>query len=111
MRRAFAYLRVSGRGQVEGDGFPRQREAIKGYASANGIRITEWFQEEGVSGKTDLENRPALHALMTALHSDGVALVLVERLDRLARDLMVQESIFSDLRRKGFELVSVTEPD
>jgi DNA invertase Pin-like site-specific DNA recombinase len=48
---------------------------------------------------------------MEALHADGVKLVLVEKLDRLARDLMVQESILRDLRNDGFSLVSVMEPD
>ena len=45
------------------------------------------------------------------VHSNGVRTVIVERLDRLARDLMVQESIVGDLRKNGFELLSVAEPD
>ena len=111
MQKAFAYLRVSGRGQIEGDGFPRQRAAVKAYADAHGIRIVRFFQEEGVSGTKDLEDRPALTELMLALHSNGVRIILIERLDRLARDLMVQETILSDLRKNGFELISATEPD
>jgi hypothetical protein len=39
---AFGYLRVSGRGQLAGDGFPRQREAIQRYADAHGIKIARW---------------------------------------------------------------------
>lgn len=109
--RAFAYLRVSGRGQLDGDGFPRQKAAIKAYADAHNIRIVKWFEEQGVSGKKDLENRPALQDLLIALHADGTRLVLIERLDRLARDLMVQETIIGDLRKHDFELVSVAEPD
>ena len=35
----------------------------------------------------------------------------MESLGRLARDLMVQESILHDLKRHGFDLVSVAEPD
>ena len=56
-------------------------------------------------------DRPAWSALMTALHSNGVRTVIVERLDRLARDLMVQETTIADLQRHGFTLVSVQEPD
>jgi DNA invertase Pin-like site-specific DNA recombinase len=108
---AKAYLRVSGRGQVEGDGFPRQKAAIKAYADAHGVRISRYFQEEGVSGTKDLENRPALTELMLALHSNGVTTVIVEKLDRLARDLMIQETIVADLRKSGFTLISVAEPD
>jgi DNA invertase Pin-like site-specific DNA recombinase len=111
MRRAYAYLRVSGKAQVQGDGFPRQLAAIKGYAAEHGIRIVKVFREEGVSGTRDLADRPALSDLMIALHGDGVRLILVEKLDRLARDLMVQETILGDLRKHGFELVSVAEPD
>ena len=111
MTKAFAYLRVSGRSQVEGDGFERQIQAIKGYAKAHDVRIVKTFRDEGVSGAKDLDNRPALAALVEALLGDGVRLVLIERLDRLARDLMIQESILGDFKRKGFELVSVTEPD
>jgi len=108
---AFAYLRVSGKGQVKGDGFPRQLAAIRQYAKANGIRIKKVFREEGVSGAKELANRPALSELMGALHSNGTRLVLVEKLDRLARDLMIQETIIGDLRKHGFELVSAAEPD
>ena len=50
MDKAFAYLRVSGKGQIEGDGFTRQLAAIKKYADANGIKIAKVFREEGISG-------------------------------------------------------------
>jgi DNA invertase Pin-like site-specific DNA recombinase len=109
MRKAFAYLRVSGKSQVEGDGFPRQMAAIRQYT---GLKIVKWFDEEGVSGATELENRPALTELIVALaeHKD-VEVVIVEKLDRLARDLMVQETILGDLRKRGIELISCMEPD
>lgn len=111
VNKAFAYLRVSGKGQIDGDGFPRQLAAIRKYASANATRIVRVFREEGVSGTRDLENRPALQDLLVALHSNGTKLVLVEKLDRLARDLMIQESIIADMKRHGFEIISVSEPD
>jgi DNA invertase Pin-like site-specific DNA recombinase len=111
MEKAFAYLRVSGKGQVDGDGFTRQLEAIRRYAAAHDLRIVKVFREEGVSGAKDLENRPALLDLMAALHSNGTKVVLIEKLDRLARDLMIQETIIGDLRKHGFTLVSVSEPD
>lgn len=37
--------------------------------------------------------------------------MLLERLDRVARDLMVQESIIADFKRKGLDVISVNEPD
>src|SRR5207249_10420907 len=35
----------------------------------------------------------------------------IEKLDRLARDVVVQETIIADMQRKRFEIRSVTEPD
>jgi DNA invertase Pin-like site-specific DNA recombinase len=109
--KAFAYLRVSGKGQVDGDGFPRQRAAVKSYADAHAIHVVQFFEEKGVSGTKDLDDRPALQAMMLALLSNGVRTVLIEKLDRLARDLMVQETLIADFRKNGFEVVSVAEPD
>jgi DNA invertase Pin-like site-specific DNA recombinase len=111
MTKAFAYLRVSGMGQIDGDGFTRQSEAIGRYAAFSGMVILETFREEGVSGTKDLENRPALQNLLLAIDNGEVRMVLIERLDRLARDLMVQETILGDLRKRGITVVSVTEPD
>ena len=111
MQKAHAYLRVSGKGQVEGDGFTRQLKAIKEYAAAHDIKIVNVYREEGISGTKESADRPAWSELMTALHANGVKVVIVEKLDRLARDLMVQETIVADLRKHGFELVSVAEPD
>jgi DNA invertase Pin-like site-specific DNA recombinase len=110
-KKAFAYLRVSGKGQVDGDGFPRQLAAVKAYAASNGIRIVRVFEEKGVSGANELVDRPAFVEMMVALQADGVKLVLCEALHRLARDLMIQESILHDMKRNGLELVSVAEPD
>lgn len=111
MTKAFAYLRISGGGQVQGDGFTRQLPAIQKYAKEHGIRVAKVFREEGVSGAKDLDERPALAEMLEALHGNGTKLVLIEKLDRLARDLLIQETIIGDLRRHGFELVSVMEPD
>ena len=109
--KAFGYLRVSSVGQVEGDGFPRQRAAIESYAAKNGIEVVRLFEERGISGTKDMDDRPALQEMLVALMSNGVKTVIIEKLDRLARDLMVQEAIIRDLQQKGFEIVSVAEPD
>jgi DNA invertase Pin-like site-specific DNA recombinase len=110
MKTAFAYLRVSGRGQIDGDGFVRQEQAIRQYAAAHGLEIVQVFREEGVSGTKDLESRPALLELMETVKETG-GTVVIEKLDRLARDLMVSESILADFQRKGITVVSVAEPD
>ncbi|HKD05605.1 MAG TPA: recombinase family protein [Bryobacteraceae bacterium] len=111
MQKAFAYLRVSGRGQIEGDGFSRQHAAIKTYAGLHDFRVVREFREKGVSGTIETMDRPAWAEMIQALHSNGVRTILVEKLDRLARDLMVQEAAIADLHKSGFTLVSVREPD
>jgi site-specific DNA recombinase len=109
--KAFGYLRVSSEGQVEGDGFARQRSSIETYAKAHGIEIVKFFQERGVSGTTEGDDRPAFQEMLVALLSNGTRAVLIERMDRIARDIVIQESILKDLIRRGFELISVSEPD
>ena len=98
-------------GQVDGDGFTRQSEAVAHYAAGAGITVRQTFRDEGVSGAKDLENRPALQNLLLAMDTGEVRVVIIERLDRLARDLMVQETILGDLRKRGITVVSVAEPD
>ncbi len=109
--KAYAYLRVSGKSQIDGDGFPRQRTAIEMHAKASGIEIAEYFEERGVTGAAEWENRPAWVEMLDKIVNNGVRTIVIERLDRLARDLMVQEHIIADLAKRGITLISVYEPD
>jgi DNA invertase Pin-like site-specific DNA recombinase len=109
--KCFCYLRVSGHAQVDGDGFDRQLIACQGYAASHELEIVEAFREKGISGTKELEDRPALSELFAALEENGIKTVLVEKVDRLARDLMVQESIIGDMQKNGYTLISVAEPD
>lgn len=109
--KAFGYLRVSGKGQVAGDGFARQLAAIKSYADAQGIKIAKVYREKGVSGSLDGMDRPAWVEMVGCILANGVKIVIIERLDRLARDLMIQEHILQDLQQRGITLISVAEPD
>lgn len=111
MKKAYAYLRVSGKGQVKGDGFPRQLQAIKVYSAEHDTKIVQVFREEGVAGTKESMDRPAWAAMITALLGNGVKTIIIEKLDRLARDLMVQEATIADLQKSGFTLISVAEPD
>lgn len=103
---AVSYLRVSGRGQINGDGFDRQHDVVQRYAQAHDIEIVEEFRDEGVCGAKDLDERPGLGTMLDRIESNGVRLVLVERADRLARDLMVSEIILADLRKHGVRVIS-----
>ena len=104
--KALSYLRVSGKGQVQGDGFPRQREAIARYAKAHNVGIVAEYRDEGVSGAKELADRDGLSDLLVHVKSNGVRLVLVERADRLARDLMVSELLLKEFRDLGVGVVA-----
>lgn len=106
MSQAFAYLRVSTVGQVQGHGFDRQLDTIQAYAQEAGIEIVQVFREEGISGTTDETQRPAFQELMAAVLGNGVRTIIVESMDRLARELRIQESLMIYLASKGVNLIS-----
>lgn len=108
MNRAFAYLRVSGQGQAAGDGFDRQRLAIEAHASANQITIAGWYQDIQ-TGKDEWQDRPGWSEMMAKMN--GVRTVIVEKLDRVARRILVQELIIADLRKRDISLLTSAGDD
>jgi DNA invertase Pin-like site-specific DNA recombinase len=103
--KAFSYLRVSSRGQIDGDGFDRQRDKILKLAKANGAVIEKEFREEGISGTNELDGRPAMIELLGAIASNGVRTVIVERADRFARDLVASELLLREFTRLGVQVI------
>jgi len=108
--RVYAYIRCSGLGQMSGDGPERQREAITKFAESKGLEIEEWFIES-VSGTKDLEDRAEFSRMRSQMLAGEVTVVVIEKLDRLARELVVQEQFVADFMKHGLELVSTMEPD
>ena len=98
-KHAVSYLRVSGLGQVDGDGFQRQRESVQERARALGLEVVGEFQDAGMSGTASLQDRPGLAALV----EHGT--VLIEKADRLARDLIEGELILRELRSAGVRVI------
>ena len=77
---AALYVRVSTTDQNTA----AQLEALRQYAAARGWGAVEYV-DHGVSGAK--ERRPALDALLSAARRREVAVVVVTKLDRLARSL------------------------
>lgn len=103
--KAFSYLRVSSKGQIEGDGFDRQRAKIQAWAKSAGAVIEREFCEEGVSGKNDLDGRPAMIEMLAAIQANGVRVVVVERADRFARDLVASELLLREFTRHKIKVI------
>lgn len=97
-----AYLRVSTDRQAEGLGLAAQDSAIRSLLRERRVRPSRFFEDRGVSGA--VEDRPALAELLAELRPGDV--VVVARLDRLARDLLTQEFLLRDIRQSGADLVS-----
>lgn len=106
--KAFGYVRVSSKGQVEGDGFTRQEETINSYAGKAGYTVERFFREEGISGTTGELDRPAFQEMMEEILRNGVRTIIVERLDRLAREYRVQESLLIYLASKEVTLINAS---
>lgn len=103
--KALSYLRVSSRGQVDGDGIPRQRATIAAFAAARGFELVEEYRDEGVSGTLGLADRPGLTALLEATTADGIRTVLIEKADRLARDLVESELLLRTFREHEVRVI------
>lgn len=95
------YLRVSGKGQVDGYGLDSQEADCRKWAKANGHRITEVCPDEGLSGTLDSIDRPGLDCAMGRVRSGRVDGLLVPRMDRLARAITVQEAVLAVVWRDG----------
>jgi hypothetical protein len=101
-----SYLRVSTDKQAEeGLGLAAQEKAIRAFLRDRRARSSHLFEDRGVSGA--VEDRPALSELLQSLQPGDV--VLVARLDRLARDLLVQEVLLRDIRHRGADLASCSQ--
>lgn len=101
---AVAYLRVSTDTQAQkGEGLTDQREAIEAWAKVERFTIDAWYCDEGESGSNGLESRLALaEAIDHLANPDAPATVLVVyKLDRLARDMVLQEQLLATIWRSG----------
>ena len=59
-----------------------------------------------MSGTKELDDREGLSELLARIRSNGVRVVIVERADRLARDLLVGEVILNQFRELGVRVIA-----
>lgn len=111
--KTFAYLRVSGKSQVEGDGPERQREAINAFCKTHGLGNPGEYFEPAVSGTVEAMDRPQFAAMIVEIESlkDESACIVVERMDRLARDLIVSEFLLKECRARNIPVYAADQND
>ena len=107
---AVLYARVSTDKQADKDlSIPAQVQAMRDYARQHGWLVVEEFLEPGASAKTT--ERPALQRLLVRCRQKGErpGVVLVHKIDRLARNVFDHATIRALLKQHGIRLASVVE--
>jgi DNA invertase Pin-like site-specific DNA recombinase len=100
------YLRVSTDRQAEeGLGLEIQEEKVRDWARSNGHKLRAIYRDEGISGSNGIDTRVGLADALAAL-GEGAKGLVVYRLDRLARDLVLQEQLLADVWRLGCQVFS-----
>lgn len=104
-----AYLRVSTDRQAEeGLGLEIQERAIRKWAKTHGHKVIAVHKDEGISGSNGLDTRIGLADALEDARSGAADALAVYRLDRLARDLIVQETLLAEVKRMGKQVVSTS---
>src|SRR3954452_2596259 len=113
-RRAVIYLRVSTNKQAdkdidpEGYSLPAQREACYRKAEQLGAEVVDEYMDRGESAKT--ADRPQFKAMLARIDADrDIDYVILDKVNRFARNRRDDANILFELRKWGCQLVSVKE--
>jgi DNA invertase Pin-like site-specific DNA recombinase len=101
---AIGYVRVSTEDQRLGP--EAQRAALETWAAREGVTVAAWHVDRGVSGGSELEDRPGLVAALGELRATRAGLLLVAKRDRLARDVAIATTIERAVSTCGARVVS-----
>lgn len=102
--RAVLYLRVSTEQQVDRYGLDVQRADASSYAERRGWQVVAVLSDDGKRGDLPAPDRPALQDTLGMLEDDLADVLVVPRLDRLARKLTTQEVVLARAWSYGVEV-------
>lgn len=102
---AVAYLRASTDEQALG--MDAQRAAINAWADRQRISVAAWYEDLGVSGGAELEDRPGLLEALEAIKHIRAGVLVAHKADRVARDVYTSELVKRELRGGGATLALV----
>lgn len=110
METAVAYIRVSSQRQVdEGNSLDVQTKQVQAFADQRGYKLARVFREAGESAKTD--QRPELQRMLQYCRDpqSHVRVVIVPKIDRLARNVGDYTNLKLLMSRLGIRLESLGE--
>lgn len=83
-----AYIRVSTNEQkLYGISLDAQRDKLRTYAHDNNLQIVNWYEDEGVSGRKLIKNRPALQRMIQDAERGKFEHIIFIKLDRFFRSV------------------------
>ncbi|MCP3882929.1 MAG: recombinase family protein, partial [Sulfitobacter sp.] len=101
--RTALYARVSSERQEKEQTIGSQLEALRRYASDNGLELVEEFIDDGYCGAR--LDRPALDRMRDRAEHGGFEVLLTYCSDRLARRFVLQALIMEELEQFGVKLI------
>lgn len=108
MKRCATYARVSSAEQVENTSLDNQAAKLDALADSMGLTVARRYVDPGHSGAK--RDRPGLTQLLADAQAGLFDVVLVYRLDRLARSTYLAYSIIQELADLGVGVRSASEP-
>ena len=109
MTKALCYYRVSTDLQKDEGTIEIQQTKVREFAKRSDYEIIGEFSDNGVSG--GLRDRAGLNQLLEALPQSTATCIIIYKLDRLARDLYIQEGLIKEINKYEKTIVSVLEPN
>lgn len=106
--RAVIYARFSTDKQRE-TSIEDQARVCRARIDAEGWQFVELFHDVETSGQTLIGARPGAARMLKAIAAGGVDVLVIESLDRLARDLVEQETTVRRLEHRGLRIIGVAD--
>lgn len=99
--RLVGYIRVSTGSQLDGFGLEDQEQIVRRWIRQNNHKLVKLFVEKAVSGTVAGEERPELAAALSWIEDKKAVGLVAPNLDRLARELVVQEAALAQTWKHG----------
>lgn len=103
------YGRVSTAGQLDGYGPAVQTKDLRAWAKTSGHALVGILFDEGVSGTVDADERPELSKALAMVAAGQVHGIVAPNMDRIARELTVQEAALMVIWAHGGRVFTVDQ--